>query len=248
MTAASQQTTLAGVLGIVDLSVGYGGRTVIADLDFSVSRGETLAFLGINGAGKSTTLKGIAGALRPAKGTVLLDGHNVTGRTPAQNARTGLLLVPEGARSFHALTVRENLEMGGFVIGDSAKLRERLEETLEWFPRLRERGSLRAGSLSGGERQMLGIARALMLRPKVLLLDEPLLGLAPIMIAEVKSLVKRVQSETNCAIVIAEQQVGSILPICDRAFVLHGGHATPIDPRQMLQASEKEQAAILFGV
>lgn len=248
MIAAAQNTASVGILQVTDLSVGYGGRSVVANLDFAVARGETLALLGINGAGKSTTLKGIVGALRPAKGAVLLDEHDVTGRTPAQNARAGLLLVPEGARSFHALTVRENLEMGGFVIGNSGQLRDRLEETLDWFPRLRERASLRAGSLSGGERQMLGIARALMLRPKVLLLDEPLLGLAPIMISEVKSLVKRIQSETNCAIVIAEQQVGSILPICDRAFILHGGHATPIDPRQMLQASEKEQAAILFGV
>ena len=248
MTIPAEVLVATEALIVRDLTVGYGGSIVVSNIGLHLDAGKTVALLGINGAGKSTTLKGIAGVLKPERGSIRLDGVELVGCTASQNARSGLVLVPEGARSFHELSVLENLEMGGFVIGDSSILRRRRDEMLAWFPRLRERASLRAGSLSGGERQMLAIARALMLRPKVLLLDEPFLGLAPILIGEVKSLIQHVQNETGCGIVVAEQQVGAFLPICDQALVLREGRAHSIDPQAMMQADEAERAAALFGV
>jgi branched-chain amino acid transport system ATP-binding protein len=230
------------------LAVGYGGKIVVSRVDLDLPPRKTIALLGINGAGKSTTLKGIAGVLQPERGLVQLDGIERVGRTASANARAGLVFVPEGARSFDKLSVLENLELGGFVIPDRALLRRRRDEMLDLFPRLRDRAYLPAGSLSGGERQMLGIARALMLRPKVLLLDEPLLGLAPIMIDEVKGLIQRVQADAGCGLLIAEQHVNSILPICHEAFVLREGVAEVADLAALLHADERDQAAALFGV
>lgn len=246
MSEAGATTTT--VLSVRDLCVGYSNRVVVSGLTLDLEAGRTIAMLGINGAGKSTALKGIAGAIVPKHGRVELCGDQRSGLSASQNARAGLVLVPEGAKSFYDLSVLENLEMGGFVVASRALLRERLDEVLSWFPRLKERLYVRAGSLSGGERQMLGIARALMLRPKVLLLDEPFLGLAPIMVAEVKNLIELVQAETDCGIILAEQQVNAVLPICSQALVLREGVAKPIAVPAMLRADEAERASILFGV
>lgn len=243
---AMQETALSFV--VEGLSVGYGGRIVVANVCLALQPGKTIALLGINGAGKSTCLKGIAGVLRPQQGSVRLDGEELVGRTVSQNARTGLVLVPEGARSFQDMSVLDNLEMGGFVIPDRSLLCQRLNEVLKWFPRLRERAMQRAGSLSGGERQMLAIARVLMLRPRVLLLDEPFLGLAPIMITEVSNQIARIRTETGCGIIIAEQHVSSVLRVCDEAFMLRDGSIFSVDRESLMKSSEQEQVAVLFGV
>jgi ABC-type branched-subunit amino acid transport system ATPase component len=234
----------AAGLEVSNLAVGYGRKVVVENIFMSCAPGEIAALLGINGAGKSTILKSLVGLLKPAAGSIFLDGRDITGAETAANAARGLVLVPEGARSFHELSVLENLEMGGFVIGEGPRLRSRIEEVLGFFPRLRERLRQRAGVLSGGERQMLAIARALMLRPRVLLLDEPFLGLSPLIIYEVAEKLKRLATDNACGVLVAEQHIGATLEICSKIYVVQdrvlGSLATE-------GKSEDDIAELIFG-
>ena len=246
MTSASRLNA-AAMLRVEHMRAGYGKKTVLEDVTLDVREGEIVALLGINGAGKSTCLKTIAGMLVPQGGEIHLDGMPIAGRRPAQNARDGLVLVPEGARSFHDLTVRENLEIGGFIIGQKAIFAERYEEALEFFPRLRERINNKAGLLSGGERQLLAIARALMLRPRIMLLDEPFLGLSPIMIGEVGRLLNKLTEQFGCGIILAEQHVTAALRCSDRAFAVRDQAVTEISQSELAGKNENELAALLLG-
>jgi ABC-type branched-subunit amino acid transport system ATPase component len=236
----------AVVLRVQRMRAGYGKKTVLEEVTLEVHQGEIVALLGINGAGKSTCLKSLAGMLPPQGGDIYLDGARINSRGPAQNARAGLVLVPEGARSFHDLTVRENLEIGGFII-PRALFAERYEEALEFFPRLRERINNKAGLLSGGERQLLAIARALMLRPRVMLLDEPFLGLSPIMIGEVGRLLRLLQEKFGCGIILAEQHVSAALRCCSRAFSVRDQAVTEFGQSDLEGKSENDLAALLLG-
>lgn len=234
-------------LEVTALSAGYGRKIVLEGITFSVPRGQTAALLGINGAGKTTILKTLVGLLRPISGLIWLDGKDVTARAVAENACAGLVLVPEGAKSFTDLSVRENLEMGGFVLGDRALLQSRIDEALDFFPRLRERLSQKAGVLSGGERQMLSIGRALMLRPRVLLLDEPFLGLAPIMIQEVARRLGDLVKATNCGLLIAEQHIGATLQFSHRAFAVRERSFLELSASTAGVFDEEEVASVIFG-
>jgi branched-chain amino acid transport system ATP-binding protein len=208
------------MLEVVHLRAGYGRKVVLDDISLSVHQASITTVLGVNGAGKSTAFRTIAGVIPPLGGSILLNGEDITRVPTSGKVRQGLVLVPEGTRSFHDLTVKENLEMGGFVLRKARLVRDRMEEVLSFFPRLSERLKQRAGLLSGGERQMLGIGRAIMLRPRFLLLDEPFLGLAPVMIAEVSERLRQLAIRTNCGVLIAEQNISATLRLSDRAFLL----------------------------
>ena len=219
MSAAASPKAFEG-LSVRALSAGYGGKTVLSDVSFDVAPGEIVALLGINGAGKTTCLKTLVGAISPQQGAVYLNGGDITGRSVSQNARHGMVLVPEGARSFRELTVRENLALGKLVVRDRNEFERRHENVVKCFPRLKERLSQKAGTLSGGERQMLAIGRALILQPQILLLDEPFLGLAPIMILEVVRQLQQLRDQVRCGIIIAEQHVSTTLRMSNRAFIV----------------------------
>jgi branched-chain amino acid transport system ATP-binding protein len=224
MTAnLNEAIQLQPVLRIQNLSAGYGSKVVLDEISFDVMPGEIIALLGINGAGKSTCFKTMIGLLRPLHGAVILDSADTSRRAPAHNARAGLILVPEGGRSFSDLTVRENLELCRFVVSNVNVFRDRLAEVMATFPRLENRLNERAGTLSGGERQMLAIGRALVLRPRVLLLDEPFLGLAPIMINEVIKQLAELKRNVRCGIVLAEQNVAATMRTADRVLLVRDG-------------------------
>jgi branched-chain amino acid transport system ATP-binding protein len=227
MSSAQPSPSLSDGLSVRGLNAGYGRKTVLQDVSLDVARGEIVALLGVNGAGKTTFLKTVIGLLSRQQGAIHLGGEDIARRSAAENARGGLVLVPEGARSFHDLTVRENLHISSLIVRDAADFRRRYEEVLECFPNLTRRLGQKAGVLSGGERQMLAIGRALILRPRILLLDEPFLGLAPVMIAEVVRQLHNLKERLQCGILIAEQHVPTTLKLCDRAFVVrdHGMHA-----------------------
>ena len=202
-------------LRVRDLTAGYGGPPVVRSVSFEVAPGEAVALLGRNGAGKTTTLLGVAGALRPTRGRVEIDGIDVSGRPSFEVARRGLSLVPQGRRIFPALSVRENLTLGG--------RRGDLEAVYGLFPVLRERARQPGTALSGGEQQMLAIGRALMTAPRVLLMDEPSEGLAPLVVRVIGALVARLRREQGISVVLAEQNLGLALELADRVYVLERG-------------------------
>lgn len=245
--AAPEAVTSGGSvqLEVRDVTAGYHGKKVVSDIDFEAQEGECVALLGVNGAGKTTCFRALVGLLPLQGGRVSIGGAEVS-RDAAANARGGFVLVPEGARSFQSLTVRENLQMGGFVLQDWDELQARMDQALTLLPKLRERLDQKAGNLSGGERQMLAVARALMLAPRVLLLDEPFLGLAPIMIDEVAAQLEHIRRTTGCTIVLAEQHVSATMRTADRAIVLVQGRIEhKIDDARSRDAEEQVTAALL---
>ena len=231
------------LLEVEDIHVFYGNIEAIRGVSIHVEPGEMVAILGSNGAGKTTTLRTISGLERARSGSVRFDGKDVS-RTPAhQIVERGLCQVPEGRRIFSTLTVLENLTLGGYVYRRRPQeVKTRREKVLETFPILAERTGQLAGTLSGGEQQMLAIGRALMAEPRLLILDEPSLGLSPILVDEVFSLVKRLNAE-GLSILLVEQNVGQALEIAHRAYVLENGamtfHGTPAE---LLGKSELKRA------
>ena len=205
------------------MELAYGEVPACRDVSFEVAEGEIVALIGANGAGKSTTLRGVAGAMLPRKGRILFRGNDVT-HTPAhQRVRGGIALVPEGRRVFPALTVRENLEMGGFKYrGNRPKLESLLERAMQMFPRLRERAAQPAGTLSGGEQQMLALARALMSEPQLLCMDEPSLGLAPLVVQDIFRSI-RAANAAGTSILLVEQNARYALETASRGYVLQTG-------------------------
>ena len=211
------------LLEVENLELAYGEVPACRELSFNVGEGEIVALIGANGAGKSTTLRGVAGAMLPRKGRILFRGNDVT-HTPAhQRARGGIALVPEGRRVFPALTVRENLEMGGFKYrGNRPKLQSLMERAMQMFPRLRERAAQPAGTLSGGEQQMLALARALMSEPQLLCMDEPSLGLAPLVVQDIFRSI-RAANAAGTSILLVEQNARYALETASRGYVLQTG-------------------------
>jgi branched-chain amino acid transport system ATP-binding protein len=216
------------LLQIENLHVSYGGINAVKGINFEVGDGELVALIGANGAGKSTTLKAICGLLHPAAGRVLYQGADITGFPSHKLVRRGLALVPEGRGIFSRLTVAENLAMGAYARDDKAQIRADMERVYDLFRRLFERREQKAGTLSGGEQQMLDIGRALMSRPKLLLLDEPSMGLAPMMVERIFEVVRRIAAE-GVTLLLVEQNAKLALEASDRGYVLDGGKITLSD-------------------
>jgi branched-chain amino acid transport system ATP-binding protein len=209
------------LLEVDGLEAGYGPVTVVRDLSFSVDEGKVVTILGANGAGKTTTLRALSGVAQ-ARGRVSFDGSELIGRSPEWIVRRGIAHVPEGRGNFASLTVEENLRLGAYVRKDNAKTREDMQRCFKYFPRLEERSTQVAGSLSGGEQQMLAIARGLMLAPRLMLLDEPSHGLSPLITREVFKILRDV-AEQGTTLLIVEQNANLVLEFADHAYVLETG-------------------------
>ena len=209
------------MLKIEDLHVYYGAIHAIKGISFEVGEGEIVALIGANGAGKSTILKTVSGLMHPRSGSISFCGQDIAHTDAYKLLRTGLAHVPEGRRIFLQMSVQENLEMGAFTQKEVSK--EELERVFELFPRLKERRKQIAGTLSGGEQQMLAICRGLMGKPKVLMLDEPSLGLAPVVVNEVFRNIQRIRDE-GMTVILVEQNAKKSLSICDYAYVIENGH------------------------
>lgn len=210
------------MLSVHEVTTAYQGLVAISAVSIEVAKGEIVCVAGTNGAGKSTLLKSIAGAERPRSGTVTLDGKRIDGKPQHVITADGIAYVPENRRLFPRLTVDDNLKMGAYMPGARAKYAERLEFVFDLFPRMKERRSQMAGTMSGGEQQMCAIGRALMSNPKLLLLDEPSAGLAPVVVQQVFELVKRIRSG-GLTVLIVEQNVQQVLKVVDRAYLLEAG-------------------------
>ncbi|TDB89859.1 ABC transporter ATP-binding protein [Actinomadura sp. KC216] len=217
------------MLRIAGLRAGYGRVTGVADVSVEVRRGELVAVLGPNGAGKSTVLRAVSGMIRPWSGEVVLDGRDVTGLRSDLLVRAGMVHVPEGRRALPRLTVEENLRVGAFTRRDRAEVRASLDEVFDRFPRLKDRRAQKAGTLSGGEQQMLVIGRALMAKPKLLLLDEPSLGLSPLLVREVFAMIRTLAADGQ-TVLLVEQNVAQGLAVADRGYVLTAGRVTASGP------------------
>ncbi|WP_062204762.1 ABC transporter ATP-binding protein [Aureimonas sp. AU12] len=211
------------LLEVDDIHVRYGDLVALRGVSLHVDEGEVVCIIGPNGAGKSTTLAAVAGGVAPFRGEIRLAGEPLTGRRPEAIARLGLSLVPEGRHIFGTLTVDENLKLGGHVQSDKRRAADDKERLLDLFPRLRERLSFPAGRLSGGEQQMLAVARAVMTRPKLLLVDEPSLGLAPRIVDQIYEILLDLRRRENLTLLINEQSSNRILKHADRIHVLRGG-------------------------
>jgi branched-chain amino acid transport system ATP-binding protein len=210
------------MLELQEITAGYGQFTALWDVGLRVDAGEAVAVVGPNGAGKTTLLRVISGLIAPRAGSLAFDGADLTGRPAHQVVAHGIAHVPEGRRLFPALTVADNLKMGAFLPAARARFAESLERVYALFPVLAERRTQRAGSMSGGEQQMLAIGRALMSRPKIILLDEPSMGLAPVMVLRLFDLIRRVREE-GYTILVVEQNVRQVLKLVDRAYLLEVG-------------------------
>ncbi|MBE6955733.1 MAG: ABC transporter ATP-binding protein [Ruminococcaceae bacterium] len=210
------------MLEIKDLHVSYGAINAIRGISLTVNDGELVTLIGANGAGKTTTLHTINGLLSAASGEITFDGHDLR-KTPSSNIiRLGLAQVPEGRHVFSQMTVLENLLMGAFILKDKAKIDENIEMVFSHFPRLKERSRQLAGTLSGGEQQMLATGRALMTNPKMVLMDEPSMGLSPILVGEIFSIITELH-ESGITILLVEQNAKMALSVADRAYVLENG-------------------------
>ncbi|CAM3182357.1 ABC transporter ATP-binding protein [Streptobacillus felis] len=210
------------VLEVNNINVFYDKIHAIKDISFYIDKGEIVSFIGANGAGKSTTLNAISNLLKIQSGEIALFGENISNVKAHKLVSKGMAHVPEGRRIFTELTVLENLEMGAFTRPKS-EIKESLEKMFNLFPRLRERKHQLSGTMSGGEQQMLAMARALMSKPKLLLLDEPSMGLAPLLVKEIFEIVKRINKEENVTILLVEQNAKMSLEISDRAYVIETG-------------------------
>jgi len=232
------------LLTLSDVEINYGGIRAVKSISLDVNEGELVTLIGANGAGKTTTLKAITGLLKPAGGTITYSGQNVIGTPPHKLAAAGLVLVPEGRGVFPGLTIEENLQMGAYTRNDRAQIKVDIEEKFTLFPRLKERARQTAGTLSGGEQQMLAISRALMARPKLLLLDEPSMGLAPIMVQKIFEVIRDV-SRAGVTILLIEQNAALALQVSTRGYVMDGGTITLSGESKALLANPKVREAYL---
>jgi branched-chain amino acid transport system ATP-binding protein len=233
------------LLEVEHLELAYGEVPAVRDISFQVAEGEIVTLIGANGAGKSTTMRGVAGAMLPRRGRIVFDGKDVT-RLPAHaRVAAGIALVPEGRRVFPALSVRENLEMGGFKYRkERRKVDELIERAMQAFPRLRERASQPAGTLSGGEQQMLALSRALMSEPRLLCMDEPSLGLAPIVVQDIFKSIRAVNA-SGTSVLLVEQNARYALETASRGYVLQTGTIIAIGSCAELKQDERVKEAYL---
>ncbi len=220
MTAQAEPTRLLDVNG---LEAGYGNRAVLRDFNLALGKGEILLILGHNGAGKTTLLRAIFGLLRPSRGTIRYAAADITGDAPRRNVERGIAFVPQGHGIFPRLSVRENLELGAFTVADRTQLPARLAGIHGLFPVLAERGRQAAGLLSGGQQQMLAVGVALMHAPRLLILDEPSIGLAPNLVGSLMESIRQINRDLGTTVLLVEQNVDSSLPIADRAMVIKTG-------------------------
>ncbi len=234
------------MLKIENLNVFYGAIHALKGLDLEVQEGEIVTLIGANGAGKTTVLNTISGLIRPREGQVLYQGQSLNTVAPQEIVRMGLSHVPEGRRVFANLTVRDNLELGAYLEKDSKKIVASLERVYSRFPRLKERTGQYAGTLSGGEQQMLAMGRALMMHPKLLLLDEPSMGLAPLLVREIFSIIGDIK-ESGTTILLVEQNAHMALSVADRAYVLETGKVVSCGRASDLAASDEVKKAYLGG-
>lgn len=233
------------LLSVQDLSVSYGAIRAVRSISFEIKAGEIVTLIGANGAGKSTVLNTLSGLIKPDAGSIVFSGENIAGMKPHKIVEAGLALCPEGRRVFSRMSVAENLEMGGYTHSDEENAETR-ELVYEHFPRLRERRRQMAGTLSGGEQQMLAMGRALMSRPKLLMLDEPSMGLAPLLIEEIFSIIKTLGA-AGTTILLVEQNANMALQVANRAYVLEIGKVVKIGTGEALLHDDDVRKAYLGG-
>ncbi len=214
---------MADILTIKDLSVSYGGINAVKGISLSVPEGKIVTLIGANGAGKSTTLKAVSGVVKPKNGDIIWNGSSICGKSPDKIVKSGIVLVPEGRRVFPNLTVKENLKIGAYLRRDD--LTDDFKYVYELFPRLKEREWQLAGTLSGGEQQMLAVGRALMAKPKLMMMDEPSLGLAPIIVQSIFEIIRQI-NKSGITVLLIEQNANMALQVADKAYVLETGQIT----------------------
>jgi branched-chain amino acid transport system ATP-binding protein len=233
------------VLQVDQLHCRYGKVAAVRDLSIEVRRGELVVLIGANGAGKTTTLKAISGLMTPAAGRILFEGEDVTGASARRMLALGIAHCPEGRRVFPYMTVRENLEMGCYLRSDQDAIEHDMTRLFERFPILRERSEQAAGTLSGGEQQMLAIARALMLKPRLMLLDEPSFGLAPLIVVEIFRILRLINKEEGVSILLVEQNAALALELADTAYVLETGRVVMSGPSSIVKNDENVRKSYL---
>ncbi|WP_440588796.1 ABC transporter ATP-binding protein [Ferrovibrio plantarum] len=234
------------ILELRDLKVSYGKVQALHGVSFSIAQGEVVALIGSNGAGKSTSLRAISGLMAPSAGSILFKGGDISGKRADEVLRAGIAHCPEERHVWPEMTVEENLQLGGYIVSDKTKLDARVEDGFNRFPRLRERRKQLAGTLSGGEQQMLAIARALISEPTLLLLDEPSLGLSPLLAQEVMGAVRELQ-KGGMTILLVEQNVHNALSVASRAYVLETGRVVAADTSAALLGNKDVLRAYLGG-
>jgi branched-chain amino acid transport system ATP-binding protein len=236
---------VTALLATQALELAYGQVPACRNISISVDEGEIVALIGANGAGKTTTLRAIAGALKPRSGTIRFDGRDVTALPSHERVRLGIALVPEGRHVFPFMTVRENLELGGFKYRkEGTRIRRRVDAMFEMFPRLRERAGQNAGTLSGGEQQMLALARAMMSEPRLLCLDEPSLGLAPLVVRDIFRTIASINA-AGTSVLLVEQNARYALEVASRGYVLQTGSIATSGPCAALREDARVKEAYL---
>ncbi|MFK9117611.1 ABC transporter ATP-binding protein [Peribacillus frigoritolerans] len=234
------------MLKIEDINVYYGNIQALKGVSMEINEGEIVTLIGANGAGKSTLLKTISGLLKPKQGKVLFEGDSIGGKAAQAIVKMGISHVPEGRRVFANMTVVENLELGAYLRKDKDGIHKDMEKVYELFPRLLERIKQQAGTLSGGEQQMLAMGRALMAKPRLLLLDEPSMGLAPLLVKQIFNIIQEI-SESGTTILLVEQNANLALSIADRAYVVETGRIVLSGNAEELTSSEEIKMAYLGG-
>ena len=232
------------ILQIKDFVVSYGGIEAVKGISFDVPKGDIVTLIGANGAGKSTTLKTIAGIVKPKSASIIFEGEEIAGKTPDYIVSKGITLVPEGRRVFPNLTVSENLKIGAYLRKDKQAVQKDAEHVYELFPRLKERSWQLAGTLSGGEQQMLAVGRALMSSPKLIMMDEPSLGLAPLVVQDIFSIIRQINSE-GITVLLIEQNAKMALKTADIGHVMETGRITLSGPGEELLNNDAVKAAYL---
>ncbi|MEK4762467.1 ABC transporter ATP-binding protein [Viridibacillus sp. FSL E2-0187] len=235
------------MLKVNDINVFYGNIQALKGVSLEVNEGEIVTLIGANGAGKSTLLKTLSGLLKPKQGTIEYLGSSVAGKQAQSIVKAGISHVPEGRRVFANMTVEENLELGAYLRKDKGGIAKDLQRVFELFPRLLERRKQQSGTLSGGEQQMLAMGRAIMAKPKLLLLDEPSMGLAPLMVKTIFSIVKEINKE-GTTILLVEQNAHMALSVADRAYVIETGRVVLSGTAKELKETEQVKAAYLGGL
>lgn len=233
------------MLKLTNVNTFYGNIQALKDLSIEINEGEIITLIGANGAGKTSTLMSISGVVSPRSGEITFDGVPIHAMSPEKIVKMGLCQVPEGRRIFPQLTVLENLDMGAYLRNDKEGIKQDLEYVMDLFPILKERRNQAGGTLSGGEQQMLAISRALMTRPRLLLLDEPSLGLAPLIIRQIFDIIKRINKENGTTIFLVEQNANLALKSAHRGYVMENGVVTLADTAENLLANEDVKKAYL---
>lgn len=233
------------MLSVENVQSGYGNKLAIKDVSVEIGRGEIITLIGANGAGKSTTLMSICGVVPCRAGRIVFEGREIQALPPEEIVRMGICQVPEGRHIFPQLTVKENLDMGAFLRRDKAEVKKDIDYVFALFPILAERRNQDGGNLSGGEQQMLAMSRALMARPRVLLLDEPSMGLAPLVIRQIFEIIRQINRENNTTIFLVEQNANQALHIADRGYVMENGRITLTGKAQELLDNKDIQKAYL---